>query len=135
MQFLEKYNNIKNFRFKSFEFALNEATKRKHKIIVETGVARGKIKFFLFSKINWKDGMSTMIFSDYAKYHDGKLYSCDISKKNVENAKKFTKHNKNHVTFFVEQKYRTRPRNWPYPGSDPNTRLCHSETPLVRPPV
>ena len=102
MQFLEKYNNIKNFRFKSFEFALNEAAKRKHKIIVETGVARGKIKFFLFSKINWKDGMSTMIFSDYAKYHDGKLYSCDISKKNVENAKKFTKHNKNHVTFFVE---------------------------------
>ena len=81
MQFLEKYNNIKNFRFKSFEFALNEAAKRKHKIIVETGVARGKIKFFLFSKINWKDGMSTMIFSDYAKYHDGKLYSCDISKK------------------------------------------------------
>ena len=45
MQFLQNYNNPKNIRFKSFEFALNEAKKRNHKTIVETGVARGKIKF------------------------------------------------------------------------------------------
>ena len=102
MHFLKKYNNIKNFRFKSFEFALNEAAKRNHKIFVETGVARGKIKFFIFPKINWKDGMSTMIFSDYVKYHNGELYSCDISKKNVDNAKKFTKQNKDFITFFVQ---------------------------------
>ena len=81
MQFLEKYNNKKNIRFKSFEFALNEAAKRNHKTIVETGVARGKTKFFIFSQINWKDGMSTMILSDYARYLNGELYSCDISKK------------------------------------------------------
>ena len=49
MQFLQNYNNPKNIRFKSFEFALNEAKKRNHKIIVETGVARGKTKF-LFQK-------------------------------------------------------------------------------------
>ena len=102
MQFLENYNNKKNIRFKSFEFALREAAKRDHKIIVETGVARGKIKFFIFSKINWKDGMSTMILSDYARYHNGKLYSCDISKKNVDNAKKFTIINKNYISFFTE---------------------------------
>ena len=66
MQFLQNYNNPKNIRFKSFEFALNEAKKRNHKTIVETGVARGKIKFLFFSKINWLDGMSTVIFSDYA---------------------------------------------------------------------
>ena len=48
MFFLEKYNNKKNIRFKSFEFALIEAKKRNHKILVETGVARGKIKFFEF---------------------------------------------------------------------------------------
>ena len=52
MQFLDKYNHKKNIRFKSFEFALNEAKKRNHKIIVETGVARGKTKFLFFSKIN-----------------------------------------------------------------------------------
>ena len=102
MHFLQKYNNIKNIRFKSFQFALNEAAKRKHKILVETGVARGKIKFFIFSKINWKDGMSTMIFSDYAKYNNGALYSCDISQKNINNAKKFTKQNNDYITFFTD---------------------------------
>ena len=93
MQFLKKYNNVKNFRFNSFEFALNEAAKRKHKVIVETGVARGKIKFFLFPKINWKDGMSTMIFSDYAKQEVGELNSCDINSKNINNAKKSALYN------------------------------------------
>jgi len=102
MHFLEKYNNEKNIRFKSFEFALNEAKKRNHKILVETGVARGKIKFFFFSKINWKDGMSTMIFSDYAKHQMGELNSCDISLVNINNAKKFTKSNNKCINFFVD---------------------------------
>ena len=94
MNFLKKYNNEKNIRYKSFEFALYEAKKRNHKIFLETGVSRGKTKFFFFTKINWKDGMSTMIFSDYVKYVNGELYSCDISLKNIKNAKKFTKMNK-----------------------------------------
>ena len=47
--------------------------KRNHKTIVETGVARGKIKFLFFSKINWLDGMSTVIFSDYAR-HSGEFF-------------------------------------------------------------
>ena len=102
MEFLKKYNNPKNFRFNSFEFALIEAQKRNHKTLVETGVARGKRKFFFFSKINWKDGMSTMIFSDYARYINGTLTSCDIDKRNIENAKKFTKQNKEFITFIVD---------------------------------
>ena len=102
MEFLKKYNNPKNFRFNSFEFALIEAQKRNHKTLVETGVARGKKKFFFFSKINWKDGMSTLIFSDYARHVNGNLTSCDISKKNIENAKKFTKPNKEFINFVTE---------------------------------
>lgn len=102
MEFLKKYNNPKNFRFSSFEFALIEAQKRNHKTLVETGVARGKRKFFFFSKINWKDGMSTMIFSDYARYINGTLTSCDIDKRNIENAKKFTKQNKKFITFIID---------------------------------
>ena len=50
MDFLQKYNHKKNFRFKSFEFALQEA-KRNHKTLVETGVARGKIKFYFLGLI------------------------------------------------------------------------------------
>ena len=102
MLFLEKYNNKKNIRFKSFEFALNEAKKRNHKILVETGVARGKVKFIFFSKINWKDGMSTMIFSDYARHQMGELNSCDISSRIAKNAKKFTKKNNDFINFFVD---------------------------------
>ena len=102
MEFLKKYNNPKNFRFDSFEFALIEAQKRNHKTLVETGVARGKKKFFFFSKINWKDGMSTLILSDYARHVNGYLTSCDISKKNIENAKKFTKLNKEFINFVTE---------------------------------
>jgi len=102
MNFLKHYNNSKNFRFKSFEFALLEAKKRKLKTLVETGVARGKKKFLFFSKINWKDGMSTLIFSDYAKHINGNLTTCDISLKNIENAKKFTKKNKEFINFVVD---------------------------------
>ena len=102
MNFLQKYNNEKNIRYKSFEFALYEAKKRNHKIFLETGVARGKKKFFFFTKINWKDGMSTMIFSDYVKYVNGELYSCDTSLKNIKNAKKFTKMNKEFITFIED---------------------------------
>lgn len=102
MKFLEYYDNQKNFRFSSFKFALLEAEKRNLRTIVETGVARGKQKFLFFSKINWKDGMSTLIFSDYAKYIKGTLISCDINGKNVENAKKFTKRNEKFIKFVVD---------------------------------
>ena len=102
MKFLEKYNNPKNIRYESFKFALLEANKRELKTIVETGCARGKTKFIFFSKINWKDGMSTMIFSDYARYVNGTLTTCDIEKKNIKNAKKFVKNNKEFVNFIVD---------------------------------
>ena len=81
MNFLENYNHPKNFRFASFKFALLEAQKRHLKTLVETGCSRGKVKFIFFSKINWKDGMSTMIFSDYARFMNGNLTTCDIEKK------------------------------------------------------
>ena len=99
MKFLKDYDNSKNIRFKSFEFALLEASRRNHKTLVETGVARGKKKFIFFRKINWLDGMSTLIFSDYAKFVNGHLYSCDIDNKNINSAKKFTKKNSNFITF------------------------------------
>ena len=102
MNFLNIYNHEKNIRFNSFKFSLREAKKRKLKIIVETGCARGKSKFFFFSKINWKDGMSTMILSDYARYIGGSLTTCDIEKRNINNAKKFVKKNKDFVNFVVD---------------------------------
>ena len=51
MIFLNKYNNTKNIRFKSFEKTLNISFKREFKTIVETGTSRGKTKFFFYKKI------------------------------------------------------------------------------------
>jgi len=99
MNFLNNYNHPKNIRFGSFKFALTEAYKRNHKTIVETGTSRGKQKFWFFSKINWKDGMSTMIFSDFVKDVGGRIYSCDIDNNNISNAKKFVKNNLDFITF------------------------------------
>ena len=81
MKFLEKYNNKKNIRFFSFKETLSVCQNRMLKNIVETGTSRGKIKFFFFRKYNWKDGMSTIMFAEYAKFFNGKLHTCDISKK------------------------------------------------------
>ena len=101
MLFLNKYNVKKNIRFNSFKFALEEAFRRNLKIIVETGVARGKQKFLFFSKANWKDGMSTLIFSEYASYVDGHLHACDINPRSIKNAKKFTNKFKDKVVLII----------------------------------
>tara|TARA_B100001057_G_scaffold485359_2_gene564963 strand:+ start:740 stop:1306 length:567 start_codon:yes stop_codon:yes gene_type:complete len=102
MNFLNKFKNEKNIRFSSFEFALKCSKERNLKNVVETGTSRGKIKFFFFKKLNWKDGMSTIMFAEYAKYISGKLHTCDISEKNIKNAKKFTSELKDYINFYVD---------------------------------
>ena len=102
MKFLEKYNIDKNIRFKSFEKTLKLSHERGLKSIVETGTARGKTKFFFIKQYNWKDGMSTPMFAEYAKFINGKLHTCDISSENIENAKKFTSNYSKHIEFYVE---------------------------------
>ena len=102
MKFLEKYNNSKNIRFKSFEETLKISFNRGFKTIVETGTARGKTKFFFIKKYNWKDGMSTPMFAEYAKFTMGKLHTCDISSENIKNAKKFTSDFSNYIEFYTK---------------------------------
>lgn len=102
LNFLSKYNHPKNIRFDSFYKSLTIAHSRNLKIFVETGTSRGKKKLFFFKKFNWKDGMSTLMFAEYAKINNGKLYSCDLSKSNINNAKKFTKKFINYVDFIVD---------------------------------
>ena len=102
MNFLDKYRNKKNIRFKSFEETLRLSYQRKAKTIVETGTARGKTKFFFIKRYNWKDGMSTPIFAEYAKFAKGRLHTCDISQKNINNAKKFTYNFREFINFYVD---------------------------------
>ena len=102
MNFLSKYNNSKNIRFESFYFTLNLCKKNNFKNIVETGTSRGKKKFFFFNKYNWKDGMSTIMFAEYVKVFNGRLYTCDISSKNINAAKIFTKKYSRYISYFIE---------------------------------
>ena len=102
MKFLEKYNNKKNIRFKLFKKTLEIALNRGLKTIVETGTSRGKKKFLFFNKLNWKDGMSTLMFSEFAYFTKSELHSCDISEQNINNAKDFTRNYKDNVCFYVE---------------------------------
>ena len=102
MKFLEKYNNLKNIRFKSFGETFRICLERNHKTIVETGTARGKTKFFFVKKYNWKDGMSTPMFAEYAKFVNGTLHTCDISEENINNAKRFTKGYSNYIKFYTQ---------------------------------
>ena len=56
MNFLIKYNNEKNIRFKSFKKTFELCFERNLKTLVETGTARGKTKFFLLRNITGKMG-------------------------------------------------------------------------------
>ena len=102
MIFLQKYNIDKNIRFKSFFKTLEIAKNKNLKLIVETGTTRGKTKFFFFNKYNWKDGMSSIMFAEYAKSFNGHLHTCDISKKNIDLCKKFTKKFSKYITYYVD---------------------------------
>ena len=102
MDFLNKYSHSKNKRFSSFKKALEIAKSRDLKTFVETGTSRGKIKFFFFLKYNWKDGMSTLIFSEYVKNYNGHLFTCDINPINIKNSKKFVNVSEKFVTFVVD---------------------------------
>ena len=102
MKFLEKFNNEKNIRFSSFKKVFEIFIKRNLKIIVETGTARGKTKFFFIKRYNWKDGMSTPMFAEFANHINGELHTCDISLENINNAKVFTKKFSNKITFYNE---------------------------------
>ena len=46
--------------------------------------------------------MSTIMFAEYVKNEDGFLYTCDISRSNIEAAKKFTKPFANFISYSID---------------------------------
>ena len=94
MIWLEKYKDKLGIRYDTFKFLFNYAYDHNLKEILETGTARGKQRLF-FSKPNWKDGMSSLLFAEYIKLVNGHLWTCDIDKANIKNAQKFLKNFQN----------------------------------------
>ena len=92
MEWFKKYENKLGVRYKTFHKLFSIAIDRELRNIVETGTSRGKDKFYyLRPKINWKDGMSTILFAEYVKLNKGQLWTCDIDAKNIRNASRFLK--------------------------------------------
>ena len=102
MEWINKYKDHLGIRYEAFEKLFNIAKDRNLKTIVETGTARGKYKFYYRKpKINWKDGMSTILFAEYAYMVNGKFWSCDINSQNIFNASKFTEEMSYNVNFAI----------------------------------
>mgnify|MGYP001298040853 CR=1 FL=1 len=92
MDWFNIYREKLGSRYQTFEILFSIAMERGLKNIVETGTARGKEKFYYIKpRINWKDGMSTILFAHYASENKGNFWSCDIDKKNIKNASYFLK--------------------------------------------
>ena len=102
MNWLSKYKNTLGIRYSSFEKLFQLADERNLSFIVETGTARGKNKFY-YSKprVNWKDGMSTMLFAEYSNLVNGTFWSCDINNQNIYNAYQFTEKFSKKVNFAI----------------------------------
>jgi hypothetical protein len=72
MSFIDKYKEQLGVRFSRFKKLFQIARDRNLKNIVETGTARWKNKFYYIKpRINWKDGMSTLLLAEYSKEVDG----------------------------------------------------------------
>ena len=102
MNWLDKYKKKLGLRYPAYKKLFELADFRGLKFIVETGTARGKNKFYyLKPRINWKDGMSTILFAEYANSVKGTFWSCDIDNQNIINAYKFTEKFSNKVNFVI----------------------------------
>ena len=102
MSFIDKYKEQLGVRFSTFKKLFQIARDRNLKNIVETGTARGKNKFYYIKpRINWKDGMSTLLLAEYSKEVDGIFWSCDIDEKNILNAYNFAKELNYKINFAI----------------------------------
>ena len=102
MTFIDKYKEQLGVRFSTFKKLFQLAKDRNLKNIVETGTARGKNKFYYIKpRINWKDGMSTLLLAEYSKEVDGIFWSCDIDEKNIINAYNFAKEFNYKINFAI----------------------------------
>lgn len=80
-------------RYDTFVESLRLMEERGAQILVETGTSRGGIRNFA------GDGGSTVIFSHYAFDHNALLFSVDIDKQNLKNARLAIPYNDNVVRF------------------------------------
>lgn len=92
-EYLTNRMHVTDKRYPSFLFILRLLEQRRATVLVETGTARNGTAHF-----DW-DGNSTVIFADWAKQNNAKLYTVDISPSAIESAKNATKPYKDCIIF------------------------------------
>jgi predicted O-methyltransferase YrrM len=93
-EFMNQYHRLGKRR-ESFELVISMSVERDVKRIVETGTAR--------KKGNWRgDGLSTHIFGNYCNTFGGKLWTCDISPKNIQTCKEITQKYSHNITYIAK---------------------------------
>ena len=96
--FLDKYYKLLHpHRGNTMAAAMFFAYNRDVKTIVETGTTR---------KFSWEgDGMSTYLFGDYCETlgnSQTKVWTCDISKENIQMCKEITKRFEKYISYHVQ---------------------------------
>lgn len=90
-EWFEQFRPLKG-RFETMKKALEIFKEISGGIIVETGTTR--------MKDDWGAGMSTMVFGAYCKeFGHGKLWTVDISEKNISISKEVTKDYEEYITY------------------------------------
>ncbi len=82
MTFLYQHKHELGSRYPTLRFALGLLALRagSSPVVVETGTARAELE--------WRDGMSTLIFADYLDIHNGLLWSVDRDANALETARR-----------------------------------------------
>lgn len=81
-------------RFVTMYHSLYALTGLGGKSIVETGTAR--------ASDNWRgDGLSTLVFGAWCRRFGGRLWSCDISRENIDASRRMTARYADAITFVV----------------------------------
>jgi Methyltransferase domain len=99
--FIENDNHL-GCRFPTFRIAFGLLDIDKKNNFVETGTTR-KNKISHSCKFDrGGDGCSTVLFGDYVKKYGGHVWTCDISRDNIESCKIATEHCKENITYVVD---------------------------------
>lgn len=91
--FTTKYKDKSSHRFFTFKSALGLLSQQGGKNIVETGTTR--------QVDDWGGGMSTVLFGDFAKHYDCRVWTCDIEPEAMDVCQKVTEEFKDYISYQI----------------------------------
>lgn len=89
-------------RASTFKIALSLLNKDKNTNFIETGTTRKNQLNCPCPIERCCDGASTILFGDFCSVFGGHVWTCDISKENIENCKIATEEYKDRITYVVD---------------------------------